>query len=51
MMENLPWLFYAYGAGWALTFLYLVWIGRKEQSLRRRVAELQERIEDRWTRK
>lgn len=48
MMENLHWLFYAYGAGWLLVFLYLFWISRREATLRRRVADLQVRIEERW---
>ena len=50
-MENLSWLFYAYGIGWLLIFAYLFWIGRREQSLRRRIAELQSLMNERWTRK
>jgi CcmD family protein len=51
MMENLHWLFYAYGAGWLLIFGYLFSIGRREQRLRRKVAELQELLNEKWTRK
>jgi CcmD family protein len=51
MMENLSWLFYAYGAGWLLIFAYLFWIGRREQQLRRKVAELTELLNEKWTRK
>jgi len=51
MMENLHWLFYAYGAGWLLIFAYLFWIGRREQALRRRVGELRELLDERWTKK
>ena len=49
MMENLHWLFYAYSAGWLFIFLYLFWISRRERTLRRRVADLQARIDERWT--
>jgi CcmD family protein len=50
-MENLSWLFYAYGAGWLLIFTYLFWIGHRERHLRRKVAELQELLNEKWTRK
>ena len=51
MMENLSWLFYAYGAGWLLIFAYLFWIGRREQHLRHKVAELYELLNEKWTKK
>ena len=50
-MENLNWLFYAYGIGWLLVLAYLFQISRKERSLRKKVAELQEMIEERWRKK
>jgi CcmD family protein len=49
--KNLSWLFYAYGAGWLLIFGYLFSIGRREHALRRKVAELQELINEKWTKK
>ena len=51
MMENLSWLFYAYGAGWLLIFAYLFRIGRREQQLRRKVAELTELLNEKWMKK
>lgn len=50
-MENLNWLFWAYAIGWGLIFGYLLFIARKEQSLRRRIADLQGILEDRWRKK
>ena len=50
-MENLNWLFWGYAAGWLLIFAFLFRISAKESSLRRKVAELQETIEDRWKNK
>jgi CcmD family protein len=50
-MENLNWLFGAYGIGWLLIFGYLFLISRKEQRLRKRVSELEELIEERWKQK
>jgi CcmD family protein len=47
-MENLNWLFYAYGIGWGLILIYLYNISRKESSLRRKISDLQETIEARW---
>ena len=49
-MENLSWLFWAYGIGWAIIFLYLFQISRRELQLRRKIADLQERVEERWKR-
>lgn len=48
---NLSWLFWGYAAGWLLIFGYLFSISRKEHSLRRKVSELQEAIEERWKQK
>jgi len=48
---NLSWLFWGYAAGWLLIFAYLFSISRKERSLRRKVAELQEAMEERWKQK
>ncbi len=38
-------------SAWLLIFGYLFWIARKERALRRKIAELQETIEDRWKQK
>jgi bacteriorhodopsin len=46
MAENLRWLYYAFGFGWALVFLYLFWISRQEQALRKKVAALQALLEE-----
>ena len=48
---NLGWLFWGYAAGWLLIFAYLFHIGRKERTLRRKIAELQETMEERWKQK
>ena len=50
-MENLNWLFWGYGAGFLLIFGYLFWIAQKERSLRKKILELQETVEDRWKKK
>jgi CcmD family protein len=50
-MENLNWLFYAYGIGWLVIFGYLFQISQKEKKLRGRIADLQEIIEERWHKK
>jgi hypothetical protein len=47
MEENLHWLFWGYGLGWGLLFIYLFWIARREQDLRRRIAELKELLSER----
>ncbi len=47
-MENLSWLFWAYTIGWAIIFVYLFQIGRREATLRRKIAELQAIVEERW---
>jgi CcmD family protein len=47
-MENLNWLFWAYGVGWTIIFLYLFQIGRRESALRRKVADLQAMMEEKW---
>jgi len=51
MMENLSWLFWAYGAGWLLIFGYLFWMSRREHALRRKVSELQELMNEKWVEK
>jgi hypothetical protein len=50
-MENLNWLFWAYAAGWLLMFAFLFSISQKERTLRRKIAELQESMEERWKQK
>jgi hypothetical protein len=47
-MENLNWLFYAYGIGIGLLFVYIFQISRREQSLRRRIAGLEATVEEHW---
>ena len=49
-MENLSWLFWAYAIGWGIIFFYLFQISRREVALRRKIADLQERVEERWKR-
>lgn len=51
MIENLPWLFAAFAIGWAILFFYLYWISKRERTLRRKVAELESRLDDRAVRK
>ena len=50
-MENLSWLFWGYAVAWLLIFAYLFLIAQKERLLRRKIAQLQETIEDRWKKK
>jgi CcmD family protein len=50
-MENLSWLFWAYGAGWLLMFAFLFRISQKERTLRKKISELQETIDERWKKK
>jgi CcmD family protein len=50
-MENLSWLFYAYGVGWLVILGYLFQISLKERSLRRKIGQLAETIEQRWQNK
>ena len=47
-MDNLNWLFWAYAIGWTLIFVYLIQIGRREGTLRRKVADLQAMMEEKW---
>jgi hypothetical protein len=47
-MENLNWLFWAYAIGWAIIFVYLIQIGRREGTLRRKIADLQGMMEEKW---
>jgi hypothetical protein len=49
-MENLSWLFWAYFIGWGIIFVYLFQMSRREVSLRRKIADLQARVEERWKR-
>ena len=48
---NLNWLFYGYGVGWLLIFLYIFQIGRREHDLQKKVSELQAAMEDKWKRR
>ena len=47
-MENLSWLFWAYAIGWGIIFVYLFQISRREMTLRRKIADLQAIVEERW---
>ena len=47
MAENLSWLAAAFTIGWGILFVYLFWISRKEQEVRRRVAALEELLKER----
>jgi len=51
MDKNLSWLFWGYAAGWLLIFAYLFRISQKESTLRKKISELQEAMEDRWKQK
>jgi CcmD family protein len=44
MSENLPWLFAAFTVGWALVFGYIAWISGRERETRRKLAALQEMV-------
>jgi CcmD family protein len=50
-VEHLPWLFCAFGIAFLLIFGYLYQISQKEKTLRRRIAEMQEMMEERWKKK
>ena len=50
-MKNLIWLFRGYTAGWLIIFAFLFRISQKERTLRKKISELQETIEDRWKQK
>jgi CcmD family protein len=50
-MENLSWLFWGYTAGWLIIFAFLFSISQKERTLRRKISELQDNIEERWKQK
>lgn len=43
----MPWLFAAYGVGWGLIFGYLVVISKRERETRKKIAALQEIVNDR----
>jgi CcmD family protein len=47
-MDNLNWLFWGYAVGWTLIFGYLIQIGRRESTLRRKVQDLQAMMEEKW---
>ena len=51
MDPKLSFLFWGYAIGWLLIFGYLFWIAQKEKTLRKKVAELQEAMEERWKQK
>ena len=47
-MDNLNWLFWGYAVGWTLIFVYLIQIGRRESTLRRKVTDLQALMDEKW---
>lgn len=47
-MENLNFLFWGYAIGWTLIFVYLIQIGRRESTLRRKVSDLQALMDEKW---
>ena len=47
-MENLNFLFWGYAIGWTLIFVYLIQIGRRESTLRRKVMDLQALMDEKW---
>jgi CcmD family protein len=47
-MDNLTWLFWAYAIGWTLIWVYLIQIGRRESTLRRKVTDLQALMDEKW---
>lgn len=51
MDKQLGFLLWGYAAAWLLIFGYLFWIAQKERGLRKKIAELQEAMEDRWKQK
>jgi CcmD family protein len=44
MQTNLLWLAAAFGIGWAIIFLYVVWISRRVTGLQRRVVIVEEQM-------
>ena len=50
-MENLSWLFWGYALAWLVIFAYLFSISARERTLRKKIAELQVAMEDRWNQK
>jgi len=51
MDSQLSFLFWGYAAAWLLIFGYLFSIAQKEKTLRKKVSELQEAMEERWKQK
>jgi CcmD family protein len=49
--KQFQYLMAGFVAGWLLIFVYLFSLSQKERSLRRKVAELQEAMEERWKQK
>ncbi len=47
-MDNLNWLFWGYAVGWTLIFVYLIRMGRRESTLRRKVEDLQALMDEKW---
>ena len=49
--KQFTFLVWGFSAGWVIIFGYLLWIAQKERTLRHKVAELQEAMEEHWKRK
>lgn len=43
--SNIPWLFAAFAASWAVFFLYAFFVNRRQQELQTQVRELQRALE------
>lgn len=43
--SNLPWLFAAFAASWAVFFLYAFFVTRRQQELQSQVKELRQALE------
>ena len=44
---NLPYLYAALAVSWAVFFAYAFWISRRQQDLKREIAELQDMVKPR----
>ena len=44
--ENLPFLYAALSVSWAVFFVYVFWMSRRQQDLRREIDELRASLED-----
>ena len=47
MGENLKWLWFAFGVGWALHILYVYLLAARQKSLRDELTQLRAQLEER----